>query len=151
LDAESIAEKARKSIGKFCFEECGSYCCRKGYLVLNNDELELILKKKKREELIKILEDGRVSLYLGKNCPALGNNLRCKIHTNPLRPSACKQFLIFIRDNKIMLSGRCLAVKQGKLYPFISQWIALGYKIYESSDLEGHDLTGGETSTEKTS
>ncbi len=139
MDAEAIAEKARKKIGKFCFEECGAYCCRKGYIVLSDSELALI--KGKEEVIVKMLEDGRKSMYLGNSCPSLGKNFKCKIHKNPFRPLACKNFPIYVQENRVMLCGRCLAVREGKLYPFIKQWLALGYKVYQSSDHEDFDLT----------
>ena len=146
MEAEEIAQKARKKIGKFCFEECGAYCCRKGYLVLNDIELALIKGTIKEQNAIKILEDGRTSLFLGAGCPALKKNFQCKIHKNVLRPLACKEFPIFVKEKEIHLSGRCLAIKQGKLYPYIKQWLNLGYKIYESSDSEGFDLRDTKTS-----
>ncbi len=48
MDAEQIAEKARKSISKFCYEECNAYCCRKGYLILNKDEVDVVTQGKKK-------------------------------------------------------------------------------------------------------
>ena len=43
----------------------------------------------------------------------------------------CKEFPIWIDEEKklVLVSGRCLAVKQGKLYPHISQIISKGYKL----------------------
>ena len=42
MKAEEIAEKARRSISKFCAEECKAYCCRKSYLVLTSEEVDLV-------------------------------------------------------------------------------------------------------------
>jgi len=63
MDVEKIAKKARKSISKFCSEECRSYCCRKGYLVLTPSQADLVTQKKKKEyedkKLLKGIKEGR--------------------------------------------------------------------------------------------
>ena len=86
MDAEQIAQKARKSISRFCFEECKSYCCRKGYLILTMLEAGLIGAEKRKEleeqGILKSNEKGGYSLYLGtpeKPCPHL-SDYKCTIH-----------------------------------------------------------------------
>lgn len=138
MEAENIAKKARKSISQFCFEECNAYCCRKGYLLLTKKELDLVAGKKQIK--IQLQKDNKYSLFLGDTCPSLQGNFKCKIHRNRNRPQACKEFPIFIYEKNIILSGRCLAVKQGKFYPYIKQWLKLGYKIHETDSLEGWEL-----------
>ncbi|MBT3985116.1 hypothetical protein HOD38_00415 [archaeon] len=130
MNAEQIATKARKSISKFCFEECSAYCCRKGYIILSKEELDLI--KGKEEVVVENIKEGKFTLFLGATCPALKPDFKCKIHKNALRPQTCKDFPIFIKGEKIGLSGRCLAVKQDKFFPFIKQWNKLGYQVYIS-------------------
>ena len=57
MKAEEIAEKARRSISRFCAEECKAYCCRKSYLVLTVEEMGLVTQGMRDElEDRKILE-----------------------------------------------------------------------------------------------
>ncbi len=137
---ELIAEKARKSISSFCFNECRSYCCRKGYLVLDKEEAGL-LAGESQEELerkgrLKRLRSGGYSLFLGEKdapCPML-KGFKCRVHDNPKRPAACRNFPVFIDRNTktVRLSHRCLAVRERKLYAFETEWIAAGWRVIES-------------------
>jgi Fe-S-cluster containining protein len=137
MKVQEIAKEARESISKYCIEECKAYCCRKGHLILNEEELKL-LTGDKQEELenkgfIKIQENNMFALKLGNHlgsCPKLNGSI-CEIHTNPKRPATCKNFPIFIDEEKkeIKLASRCFAVKENKLYPYIHQFLELGFKI----------------------
>ncbi|MBS3122682.1 YkgJ family cysteine cluster protein [Candidatus Woesearchaeota archaeon] len=136
--ANLIANKARKSISKFCYEECKSYCCRKGYLVLTEKEIKLVTHGRQKElektPILKKLDNGKYSLFFGgkdEPCPAL-KNFKCTIHKSKNRSSTCKNFPLFVEGKYIRLSPRCLAVKQDKLYPFVRQLIKLGYKQQEA-------------------
>jgi Fe-S-cluster containining protein len=138
MNVEKIVNKARKSIGAFCNKECKAYCCRKGYLVLDKKETKLIMdtivKKSKDMNCIKKINNEHYTLFLGdesKPCPGL-LDFKCTIHKNKNRPLACQEYPIFIRDNKIDLSHRCLAVKQGLFYGLISQLKKLGYEVEET-------------------
>lgn len=133
--AEKIADKARSSISNVCIHECKAYCCRKGFLVLNEEEKDTIVQNKEtelREKMVlKKLDNGKYSLNLansGGSCPSLKDN-KCSIYTDPNRPLACKQFPVFVGDSKVRLSPRCLAVKMNLFYPYEKEWIKLGYKI----------------------
>ena len=137
MNAEYIAQKARKAIGDFCFEECGAYCCRKGYLILQPKELLTVVNTPSNlQHEIKKLENGTYSLNLGCNgCPSL-KDFKCLIHKKRLRPKVCKEFPIFVGKKCVKLSSRCLAVRQGKLYPFIKEWKKMGVKIIEGDDFD---------------
>jgi hypothetical protein len=133
--ANKIANKARKSISKFCFEECHAYCCRKGYIILTKYEVNKVTQNRKKEleklDILKKLENGNYSLNMGKNeypCPSL-QGYKCLVHKSKKRSKTCGDFPIFIEEKYIKLSPRCLAVKENRLYPFISQWMQLGFKI----------------------
>ena len=146
MDVEKIAKKARKSISKFCSEECRSYCCRKGYLVLTSSQADLVTQKKKKDyedkKLLKGIKEGRYSLYIGNKdfpCPSL-KDFKCLIHRNRNRPDACKQFPIFVHGNTIKLSSRCPAVIGNLFYPYIKKFIAAGCKIVESTQLYDADI-----------
>lgn len=136
MNPERIIAKARKSIGLFCKEECCAYCCRKGYLVLKKSQIDLVTNGKKKEleekDLIMKKSQGAFSLFMGNKdypCPSLLNDFSCSIHSKKNRPQACKDFPLFVKGKSLMLSPRCLAVRQGKLYPYIKKLLALGYKI----------------------
>jgi len=134
LDAEKIAKIARKSIGKFCVEECKAYCCRKGYLILNENQVDLVMQNRKDELklMLKPLQNGTFSMYMGgtiQSCPSLAEDYMCRIHLNKNRPNTCKEFPMFLSGNKIILSPRCLAVREGKFFPYIKKLQKLGYSL----------------------
>ena len=148
IKAEKIANKARNSISNFCINDCKSYCCRKGYLILKKDEVPVVTQNKQEEltkkGLLKKIKD-KFSLYLGnysQPCPSL-KEFKCSIYKNPKRPKVCHDFPIFLKEDKVYLSPRCLAVKQNLFYPFLKKLTLLGYKIEESDpfyDLELYNV-----------
>lgn len=77
-------------------------------------------------------EKGEYSLDLDSNhegCPSLDEN-KCKIHNDLGRPKACKEFPIFIWENKtIRLSQRCPAVMGNILYPYLAEFKLMGYSF----------------------
>jgi Fe-S-cluster containining protein len=112
MDAETIAKKARASIGQYCMDECRAYCCRKGYLVLTLEQAKIITHDRVEEFLktdaLKRLENGRYSLNLGatpEGCPSL-KDYKCMIHKNKKRPQACKDFPVFLEGKSLKLSPR---------------------------------------------
>ena len=148
MTAEAIAKKARKSIWKFCSEECGAYCCRKGYLTMTERELSLFAGKRKAELLekgaLKQIPDGKYSFFLGSKeieCPHL-KDLKCLIHAKHRRPNACKDFPIFIdkKSKTVKFSTRCPAVKANLFYPLVHQLKKLGWKVEESGFLSDSDF-----------
>ena len=151
-DVEKIAEEARNSISDICINECKAYCCRKGFLVLKEDEVDVVTQGKTKELeqkfVLKRLEDGKYSLNLSgvkgdedSTCPSLKDNM-CMIHKSKKRPKTCGDFPIFIDHEKkiVRLSPRCLAVKKDMFYPQVTQWMKLGYKIEEYSHLSSMEL-----------
>lgn len=144
MDIERLAQKARKSISRYCIEECKAYCCRKGYLILDSVQLKLVMQNRQDElkDLVKEIKKGSFSMYMGNSkqpCPSLNEKYECIIHKKKNRPQACKEFPLFIKGKKIILSPRCLAVKEGKFYPYIIKFKELGYKILNTSCLEHID------------
>jgi Fe-S-cluster containining protein len=152
MTPEEIARRARKSIGQFCMEECKAYCCRKGFLVMTVRQAELLssgdIDSYVRKSVLHLMENGSYSMDLNvMSCPRLADGV-CTIHRHRNRPDACKQFPLFIDGNLIKLSPRCLAVKQGKLYPFIVQLLKMGYRLAEPdaySDTELYRFEPGKT------
>lgn len=134
-EAEKIAKEARQSISDYCINECHAYCCRKGYLILSDEEVDLLITKNKdeliKEESLKKQPDGKTSFNLGNSfgsCPRLVDN-KCTVHKDPKRPSTCDKFPVFVREDSIRLSPRCFAVKTGMMYPFVHKFKELGFKI----------------------
>jgi len=130
-DIKLILNEARKSISKFCIEECKAYCCRKGHLTLTAKEANLITQNKTKEfeKQGTIKKNKEVfSLNLGKSCPSL-KDFKCIIHKNPQRPLMCKQFPIFITEKSIRFSKGCAAVSKGLFYPYEKQFLNRGYKL----------------------
>lgn len=132
---EEIADQARNALSKYCIEECKAYCCKKGYIILSQNEMLLLLDSKKerflKKDLLIHLVDGKFSLLLGNSlggCPKLKDS-KCTIHKNSKRPLTCIEFPIFISEKEIHISKRCFGANQGILYPYTKKIIDLGYKI----------------------
>ena len=130
MDIDKLVGEARNALGKFCINECNAYCCRKGFLILKKSELNLVLGSKK-DELIEqghlcAMKNDEFSFNFKGKCPQLVDN-KCLIHKNPGRPKTCDSFPIFIKGKTIRISSRCYG--KNVLYPYISQFIKLGYKI----------------------
>ena len=138
-EIQDLVSLARNSISDYCINECHAYCCRKGFILLNEEELNLLTGDKRQElednEFIKRQDDGKFSLnfsnHLG-SCPRLSDS-KCTIHKDPRRPLTCEKFPIFLdEENKVIrLSPRCFAVKENKLYPFVHQFLSMGFQINE--------------------
>lgn len=133
--AEMIARKARKSISRYCYEECNAYCCRKGFLVLNGREINKVTQGRRNEliklGILKMLPKGSYSLYMGRYdtpCPSLKEN-KCTIHKSKNRPETCGKFPLYLEGKEIRLAMRCPAVKEGKLYPYVVALIRMGYHL----------------------
>ena len=152
MNAEKIADEARDSISSFCYEECHAYCCRKGYLLLNEFNADAVTKGKKeqmiKDETLKKLKDGEYSMgmsSLSDGCPSL-KDFKCTIHKSPFKTKACHEFPIFIdeKNKTIGLSPRCPAVKTGKFYAYEHQWLKMGYKLRKAnpfSEMEINNMT----------
>ena len=74
------------------------------------------------------INEKKYALGLKDGCPSLKNN-QCVIHNNSKRPMTCKQYPIFIKDKNIRLSPNCLAVKNDLFYPYVHEFLKLGYKV----------------------
>jgi Fe-S-cluster containining protein len=146
MNVDRVLQKARKSISIFCAQECKSYCCRKGYLVLSGKEIDIVTQNRRAElekkKLLSSLDNGKRSLYMGNYenpCPSL-LDCKCIIHKKKHRPKACKEFPIILKDNTIFFSTRCLAVKQNFFYALISRLKHLGYKVIISDQFYDSDF-----------
>ncbi|MBN1544906.1 YkgJ family cysteine cluster protein [Candidatus Woesearchaeota archaeon] len=146
MDAEKIADKARKSIGRYCAEECKAYCCRKGYLVMTADEAELVTQGRLAELMengvIVITPTGRYSMNMGlleNGCPSL-KDYKCTIHMKRGRPDTCKKFPLFIEGSSIKVSQRCPAAKEGLLYPYIAKLVRMGYRLEEGNSYSDSEI-----------
>ncbi len=129
IKAEIISKKARRSISRFCYEECNAYCCRKGFLILSKEQLDLVTKNVAKD-IVKVSPD-EWSMKLSPACPCLIDN-KCSIHDQEKRPKACCDYPLFLYEKTYRLSDGCLAVMRNKFYKFEIQMHKLGYKrVYE--------------------
>lgn len=110
---EKLLEQARKDISRFCIKECNNYCCRKGFLILKEDQVELVTHGNKIN--VKQHENGTFILDLNKDCPSIGPK-GCTIHKNIARPQTCKDFPIFQKEGHVIFSTRCPCVQTNFLY-----------------------------------
>ena len=134
--AQELAVAARNSISKYCYLECNAYCCRRGYLLLSASEVGLMKDINKKD--LKIMpirtknDKKRYIFNLGlksHGCPNL-LNYKCTIHLNPARPKACKEYPLFIWENKtVVVTDECPAVKDNKLYSYLAEFKSLGYTL----------------------
>ena len=132
---EKIAAQARKALSSYCSAECKAYCCRRGYLTLDDSNIALVSQGMQDElvakKVITKVKEGRYSLYIGdyeNPCPSLKNNI-CLIHSSRKRPKACREFPIIVRGNNVCVSLRCPAVNDGLLYPYLRRLKKLGFNI----------------------
>ena len=68
IAAEKIAEQARNSISSICINDCKAYCCRKGFLVLNEAEKDVVTQNRapelEQKAVLTKIGDGKYSLNL---------------------------------------------------------------------------------------
>jgi len=141
LEAEKVAIEARNSISEYCYSKCKAYCCRKGYLVLTEKEACAVADeeptKLKENSIFTITSKGEYALNLGaknKGCPRL-KEFKCEIHNNQDMPKACKEFPIFLWENKkVRISERCSAAKEGLLYHYLAKFKMMEYSFAEKDD-----------------
>ena len=139
VDIQAAAEEARKSISSYCVEDCKAYCCRKGFLLLDEAALQVTVGDQRlaleRQGFLKETKEGfSLNLNNPRHCPSLKGSL-CTIHKNPDRSRTCKDFPIFIREKSIILSHRCPAVQEEKFYAFVQQCLADGWRLDETGVL----------------
>ncbi len=146
MKIDHILRKARQSISSFCYEECNAFCCRKCYLILKPSQVDEVTQGRKTEMmkdgLLTEMKDGRYSMYMGAAdlpCPSLKEN-KCSIHTSRKRPKTCRDFPIFVKDDMVLLSPRCLAVRMGLLYPYVKRLMMLGYRVIKAEDFSEYEF-----------
>jgi Fe-S-cluster containining protein len=134
MEAEEIAEEARNGISRYCIEKCHALCCRYGVLALSNEEVDLLVGKKRKDlekkGLIHKKNDCVFLLEVGKKaCPQLDKKFMCKIHKNPLRPKLCCDFPLFVQRGFVVAAASCPAVNDGTLDKWFEKFREIGYKI----------------------
>ena len=137
---EKIADAARNSLGDYCMNECKAYCCRKGFLVVTEDQADTVTQGQTKqlisEKKLTPIEGGGLALDFGATggCPSL-KDFKCTIYTDKKRPKACGDFPVFIWKNEVVrLSTKCPAVRENKLYPYMDKIKKLGYKLSYSNE-----------------
>ncbi|MBI5389454.1 YkgJ family cysteine cluster protein [Candidatus Woesearchaeota archaeon] len=135
MDAETIADEARSSIGWYCMSTCKALCCRKGIIRLQGKQEIAAVTQGKEEELRKerLLEDAggeAAILHVGKRpCPSLTSDSKCSIYTNPHRPKGCANFPLYFYGNTLWAASFCPAVKTGLMDEHLKRIEELGVKV----------------------
>lgn len=136
-EIKRLANESLTDLSDYCVNECHAYCCRKGYLIISSDEVDLIVNDKKEKLILegnlRELIDGKFSLSFENSCggcPSLKDS-KCLVHGKERRPKTCKDFPIFILGKKIKISNRCPGKKNNKFFKFIKEAEVLGYEIVE--------------------
>lgn len=145
---DQVLTKARAALGQYCMHECKAYCCRKGYLPLKKEEVDIVTQNRTQELYKKGMllrrTDGSYSLFMGnyeQPCPSLDlKSYSCTIHTNQKRPLVCRDFPVFRVDDIIFVSQRCPAVQNNFFYAQIYEWKAYGFKVIVSDRFYDSDL-----------
>lgn len=133
---ERIVKEARNSLGKFCLEECKGYCCRKGYLALVEENVDTVTHGNREKFLVdgnlKLMSPRKYSLSISQGCPCLDmETFMCKIYTDKNKPKVCDDFPISLNNNMAIVSSRCLAVRENKLFGYMKELELLGCNVVE--------------------
>lgn len=124
LGDEALLDAARASIGSFCFEECGSRCCRRGKLNIDETDVARLFangaarKKAQGEGTLRAEESGMFTLALDKGCPMLDALLRCGKYS--VRPQICRDYPLFRFGQRVVVAP-CPAAEAGKLEQFFAE------------------------------
>ncbi|MCW8966411.1 MAG: YkgJ family cysteine cluster protein [Candidatus Pacearchaeota archaeon] len=137
-EIQKIVNGTLRNLSDYCINECKSFCCRKGYLILRREEVDLVIGAKEKELVknddLKEMLNGKYSLNLDNcfgGCPQLREDFKCMIHENQKRPDTCKNFPIFVVGKEIKISSRCPAKRENKFFCFVKEAERLGYRIVE--------------------
>ena len=71
-------------------------------------------------------DDGLCEVDLSQGCPHLKDN-QCMIY--PLRPLCCKEFPVYLRHKKILISSWCAGYQEGLLASSIKQFEHDGFEV----------------------
>ncbi|HYD03525.1 MAG TPA: YkgJ family cysteine cluster protein [Alphaproteobacteria bacterium] len=128
IEAEALADKARNSLSSYCYNECKAKCCRMGFLLLSEKEIDVFPVDKAELKTIPVQEDGKkFILDLKGGCVNLKDN-KCSIYSK--RPKTCSDYPLFVRKDKtILVAETCQGVQEEKLYPYLAELKQKGYKI----------------------
>jgi Fe-S-cluster containining protein len=96
---------------------------------LSEKEAKLVIGAEiENQNIVTLTKDRQFLLNLGvKGCPKL-NKFKCKIHKHVNRPKACREFPIFLWENKkVKVSERCPAARENLFYRYLAEFKSLGY------------------------
>ena len=136
-EINKIANFARRSIGRYCFEVCESKCCKSGKILLMSDkELETVAGEKveeyKNSNIIEKsdLKKGYTLDFTKASCQQLDSKDKCNVHGTDKQPTICKDYPLFITKKFVISADSCPAVKEGMLDPYIKKIESLGLKKF---------------------
>jgi len=133
---EEAVEDLRERVSEFCLNECSGECCRWGYEIeVTNREAEAIFGVLNingiEDDRLEYYSEGKFLISLGP-CPALVSNrgkYKCGIHFDSSRPKGCRDYPIFIEENKVFFDGRCSAIYSGEFDKQIERFRGYGVDI----------------------
>ena len=124
MDAEQLVNIARNSLSDYCINTCKAKCCKKGKLVLSENEAKLLVKDidklEKKENGIYVLNIDK------KNCPKLNNNM-CGVYDR--RPKTCGDFPLYLHGETLITANTCQAVNENVLNEFFERMKKVGIRI----------------------
>lgn len=130
-----LAKEARESISEYCINTCKAKCCQRGYLLLMGEgEVDLIAGEEKEQLLKKeILIPNSNGFYYydssKKPCRNLDKNFMCSEHKNTNRPLVCRDYPVFLMQNKVMFGKTCLAAQEGLLDEYKKKFENMGFEV----------------------
>lgn len=131
--AHEIAKDARASLGSYCINTCKAQCCKRGYLLVKQDELDSLTDKKEEEyrkdEIVKDFGEKFLFKLDGKGCPKLSSDNLCTIHKNPNRPVLCNDYPLFLTRKYAVVASDCPGANEGLLNDYLKDLEGKGYKI----------------------
>jgi Fe-S-cluster containining protein len=119
-EIDSILDDARNALGPYCMTECNAYCCKKEAISLTDEEAKLF------KGSTQLVEKEDFQILIANPCPKLKDN-KCTIYQR--RPSSCREFPIFKKENEIFLANMCPGIINKKIFLQTKKLVAFGYKF----------------------
>ena len=104
-------------------------------MIIKKESIETVTQKTnkqlEKEKVLYKISSGDFALDFNKKpCPSLKDN-KCTIYKDPLRPSLCHEFPIFIKGNSVWFSSFCTAVQEKKFEDVKKKLESMDVKVLE--------------------
>lgn len=117
----ALLEQARSSLGPFCSNVCKAKCCKRGKLLLEKNQVDILCDvKDQKPPLLVARENGYFDFHIGlSGCPRLTKDSKCRVYEK--RPQMCRDYPLFERGETILVSSACEGFIAGKLDPYLDE------------------------------